>query len=120
MGRRKRSAVDVETFETFEQDARSRLSPQTMHRHTDYSIALTRIAVRRSYYSTTSALPAPIPAPASAAVDEFPASEPDFPSMVDYGATEHDDNDDESDFVDPTLRSRMRKRTFAGVSPFLT
>ncbi len=112
MGRRKRSAVDIDTYDDFEQPP----SPTRVvhHRHTDYTATQNGISARRSYYTTGKPLTPPVLLP-------LPVVIPEDQLMRDDDGTDNNgfvEADSDRDVVDPTLRARFRKRTIAGVCPF--
>ncbi|KAF4586444.1 hypothetical protein EYR38_010720 [Pleurotus pulmonarius] len=80
-----------------------------IHRHTDYTTSEGRISYRQTYYTTNITANAPNPGPLPSDSNDVNMTDgPPFPS-----------NYDDDDYVDPTLKARMRKRTFAGDNPML-
>ncbi|KAL4259471.1 CxC2-like cysteine cluster KDZ transposase-associated domain-containing protein [Pleurotus pulmonarius] len=108
MRRPKRLAVHIDAFEDEEDD----MSQPTIHRHTDMTIRNNGMSTKRFFYTT---MPTPMPntsqtpTPLVAQPEDQPMDD-SFPS-----------HDDESNYVtyDGTLKTRLRKRTFAADNPML-
>lgn len=107
MRRPKRTAVHIDTFEDDENDD----VQATVHRHTDMTIRNNRMTTRSSVYTVT---PAPILATTQASTPLSVPSE-DHPMDDEFASP---DIESHITICDPTLKARLRKRTFAGVSTF--
>lgn len=115
MRRPKRVAIDFDPFDDNEDD-QQRVPPRPTHRHTDFSISNMSQISQRSCYVTYAApgldpnLSSPNHLPPSPQINR---AEEHFVPLLDV-----DQDNSPSDYVDPTLKARFRKRTFAGVCTF--
>lgn len=105
----KRSRVHIDNFEACDS---SNSRPVSVRQHTDYVCSANGLSSRRSYHAYNTTL-------VEVPTHEFPAHG-DSENAADLNESSGDmvfpsDNSDMLDMLDPTLRTRMRKRTFAGV-----
>ncbi|KAF9496309.1 hypothetical protein BDN71DRAFT_1505821 [Pleurotus eryngii] len=112
MWRLKCLAVDVKHFED-DEDESLRSPPQSIHRYTDFTLRGNGMSARSFVYTTNNIIQFPPALP-------YPQNEVDRPEAVSMHDNDSDaPADDQGDYVDPTLKARYRKCTFAGDNPML-
>ncbi|KAG9217985.1 hypothetical protein CCMSSC00406_0009805 [Pleurotus cornucopiae] len=109
---KRRLAIDVEHFEDDEDDS-LRSPPQSIHHHTDFTLRDNTMSTRSFVYTTNNIIQFPpvVPNP----TNEVEPAE----AISMYSGSDDPAADDLEDYVDPTLKARYRKRTFAGDNPML-
>lgn len=103
----KRLRVQVDSFEASDHSTNSQHI--SIRRHTDYVCSDNGLSSRRFYHACNTTTPAD-------SANNADSSNTDLSeSMTHEDMPFSSNNDDDCDYVDPTLKARMRKRTFAGV-----